>query len=69
MFEVEDWVSNRQALPWGQGCGDPPPCNSGILGILKDPNTNPTILIVTITGWGANLKDQGLGFEFCGHRA
>ena len=45
-----------------KGWWDPPPCNSGIIGIEEDPNIVTSILIVTITGWGV-LLSSGL----CAH--
>ena len=46
----------------------PPPTDSGILGMYRDPNIITTTwslpLVVTTSGWGPNLKlkvSQGLG--------
>ena len=35
---------------------EPPPTNSGILGIYKDPSIIPLSLVITISGWGPNLR-------------
>ena len=36
---------------------DPPPCNSGIIGIYETLIYSLLFLIVTITGWGVHVND------------